>query len=333
MTQIGSTVPANGDVNPYGVAIVPASAGKLVAGDTLVSNFNSKANVQGTGTTIVQVSATGTQLFADLSTLPMGETCPGGIGLSTALDILPGGWVVVGSLPTTTGGALPAANPVGCLIVLTDDGTPVETITNKDIIGPWDMTATSTATSASLFVSNALGGNTSMSGGSPAAGNCTVVRIDLALSAGAAPSVTATTVIGTAFPWKADKDALVLAPTGLALGANGTLYVDNTETNAISAIPDATTRTDSVSAASTQITSGGSLNAPLGMVLAPTGDLIVVDGNDGVATEVTPAGKQLSKTTLVKKGAGDLFGLEVTPSGDGIMFVNDGTNALDEFHS
>src|ERR1700722_13688919 len=54
LTQVTSTVPANGDVNPYGVAVVPASGGRLIAGDILVSNFNDKANVQGTGTTILQ---------------------------------------------------------------------------------------------------------------------------------------------------------------------------------------------------------------------------------------------------------------------------------------
>src|SRR6202035_4261357 len=71
--QVASTVPANGDVNPYGVAVVPASAGRLTAGDTLVSNFNSKANVQGTGTTIVEVSPAGSnQLFAQLAKLPAG---------------------------------------------------------------------------------------------------------------------------------------------------------------------------------------------------------------------------------------------------------------------
>jgi hypothetical protein len=101
LTQVASTVPANGDVNPYGVAVVPASGGRLTAGDILVSNFNDKANVQGTGTTIVQVSPAGkTSVFASIAALPAGQTCPGGIGLTTALGILPGGWVVVGSLPT-----------------------------------------------------------------------------------------------------------------------------------------------------------------------------------------------------------------------------------------
>ena len=53
---IASTVPKNGYVNPYGVAVVPASVGHLVAGDVLVSNFNNHRNLQGTGTTIVQIS-------------------------------------------------------------------------------------------------------------------------------------------------------------------------------------------------------------------------------------------------------------------------------------
>jgi hypothetical protein len=334
VTKIGSTVPSNGDVNPYGVAIVPVSAGKLVAGDTLVSNFNSKANVQGTGTTLVQVSPTGTlQLFADLSHLPVGMSCPGGVGLTTALGILSGGWVVVGSLPTAAGGALPSPNPVGCLIVLNDAGTPVETITNANVVGPWDMATTSTPSTASLFISNALGGNTSTNKGVPVAGNCTVVRIDLSLGAAAPPKVTGTTVIGTAYPWKADKAALVLAPTGLALGHNGTLYVDNTQTNTISAIPGAATRTTAMTAAATQISSGGALNAPLGMVAAPNGDVIVVNGNDGNAIEVTPAGKQILTKTLVKNGAGALFGLAITPNNQSMVFVNDAGNELDLYHA
>src|SRR5690349_2256192 len=56
---IASTVPANGDVNPYGVSVVPTTTGNLVAGDVLVSNFNASSNLQGTGTTIVQIAPTG----------------------------------------------------------------------------------------------------------------------------------------------------------------------------------------------------------------------------------------------------------------------------------
>ena len=329
-SQIASTVPANGDVNPYGVAAVPASAGQLTAGSILVSNYNDKANVQGTGTTIVQVSPAGrTTLFADVAKLPAGMACPGGIGLTTALGILPGGWVVVGSLPTTKSGALPGLDPAGCLIVLNDQGTPVETITSKNIVGPWDLAVTSTATSAQVFVSNALGGNTSASNGTPVTGNCTVVRLDLALSATSAPALTSTTVVGSGYPWRADKAAFVLAPTGLALGHNGTLYVADTQTNTISAIPQATTRTTAQAATAGLLSAGGALDAPLGMTLAPDGDMIVVNGNNGNAVEITPAGHQLTTRTLVQNGAGDLFGV-ITTAG-GIVAVNDGTNALDLF--
>ena len=333
-SQVASTVPADGDVNPYGVAVVPASSGHLTAGDILVSNFNDKANVQGTGTTIVQVTPAGhARLFASISKLPAGQSCPGGVGLTTALGILPGGWVVVGSLPTAAGGALPSLDPAGCLIVLNDQGSPVETITGKDIVGPWDLAVNSSATSAQLFVSNALGGNTTTNHGVPVTGNCTVVRLDLTLSATAPPVLTSSTVIGSGYPWRANKAALVLAPTGLALGHNGTLYVADTLTNAISAIPQALTRMSPIAATAGTLSAGGALNAPLGMTLAPNGDLVVVNGNNGNAVEITPAGRQLATKTLVKNGAGDLFGIVATKAGDGMIVVNDGTNAVDLFRS
>ena len=99
-TTIASTVPANGDQNPYGVAVVPQSVGALHRGDVLVSNFNNQANVQGTGTTIVQVSPGGTvSQFAGITD----SACPGGVGLTTALVVLRSGWVIVGSLPTQNG--------------------------------------------------------------------------------------------------------------------------------------------------------------------------------------------------------------------------------------
>src|ERR1700721_2546210 len=52
--NVVSTVPANGDQNPYGVAFVPQNfqtgPGPLKHGDILVSNFNNSQNLQGTGT-------------------------------------------------------------------------------------------------------------------------------------------------------------------------------------------------------------------------------------------------------------------------------------------
>ena len=93
------------------------NVGRLHRGDVLVSNFNNSANLQGTGRTIVEISPSGRQTaFARLPELP------GGTGLTTALSILPGGWVVVGNLPTNAGvldaaskGALLVVNPFGRL--------------------------------------------------------------------------------------------------------------------------------------------------------------------------------------------------------------------------
>jgi hypothetical protein len=334
VTQVGSTVPANGDVNPYGVALVRQSVGKLVSGDTLVSNYNSKANVQGTGTTIVEVAPSGKrQLFSQISPtspFPPGSSCPGGIGLTTALGVLPGGWVVVGSLASQADGAITSARPAGCLIVLNSQGAVDEAFSSPEIDGPWDMQVEPTAAGANIFLANALGGDTkTTSKGVPVAGNCTITRLELSYSGTSLPVLSSSTVIGQGFPWEANKAAFVLAPTGLALSFNGTLFVDNTLTNTVAAMPDAVDRTTAVSAAATTISTGGHLNAPLGMVLAPDGNLLVVNGNNGDATEVTPSGKQVATKTLVKNGAGDLFGLSLTANGKGILFVNDGTNSLD----
>ena len=58
VTTLTSTVPANGDVNPYGIVVVPRGVGQLVAGQLLISNFNNAGNAQGTGTTIDEISPT-----------------------------------------------------------------------------------------------------------------------------------------------------------------------------------------------------------------------------------------------------------------------------------
>jgi hypothetical protein len=329
ITHIGSTVPANGDINPYGVAIVRASAGKLVKGDTLASNFNDAANVQGTGRTIVEMSPQGKlTLFAKVTSLPRGQRCPGGIGLSTALAVLPGGWVVVGSVPAAGPSGRPTnANPAGCLIVLNSAGAVAETWTNVAINGPRDLTTSVRGSSAAIFVANALSrpaGNRPL----PATGPCTVSRINVTLGSGA-PRTTGATIVGTGSPWKVNHATFVLAPTGLALSRAGTLYVAQTLGNHITAIPHALTRSTSVKDGTSTLTKGGGLNSPLGLVIAPNGDLIATNANNGVATEITPQGHQIATATLVPNGAGALFGIALSISGHGLVFVNDGKNALD----
>src|SRR5215469_15705041 len=137
---IASTVPHNGDVNPYGVFVIRHSTGRLRAGSVLVSNFNNMANEQGTGRTIVEISPRGHfSLFAQINPRRLPGRCPGGVGLTTALEVLPGGWVVVGSTPSRNGMAATAR--AGCLIVMNKFGKPVETLSGHGINGPWDSTA------------------------------------------------------------------------------------------------------------------------------------------------------------------------------------------------
>jgi len=208
--------------------------------------------------------------FARLGALPSSDPCPGGVGLTTGLVVLPGGWVVVGSLPTVHGGALPARSPVRCLIVLDNHGRPVETWVSQDINGPWDMTMRAQDGHAALFISNVLTRPASAGLPPPAAGLCAVVRVDVALASGARPRMTSVTVLGSGFPWRQNKAALVQGPTGLAVGRGGTLNVVSTIDNSISAIPDAMTRTSPIRPGTSILTRGGSLNGPLGLTLAPT---------------------------------------------------------------
>jgi predicted lipoprotein with Yx(FWY)xxD motif len=334
VSKVASTVPANGDVNPYGIVFVATSVGKLQAGQMLISNFNAKEGAkesgQGTGTTIVQVSRTGkVSPFATIDAKTLPGPCPGGVGLATALNILPGGYVVVGSLPTTNGKT--ATAKYGCLIVLDSEGKTVETIASKNIQGPWDSTAKSEGSKTSLFVSNALNGGAAK--GIKTIDNSTVLRIELESGEGQTPKVLSETVIANGIPWIDSAGALVLGPTGLALASNGTLYVASTEDSKILAISEAMTRTTAAAKGGTVLTEGGHLKEPLGMVLAPNGNIITSNGGDGNMVETTLAGQQVAVQTADKKtGAGTLFGLVIAPEGKGIYFVDDGENTLNLLH-
>jgi hypothetical protein len=337
ISTISSTVPPNGDVNPYGVFRVPRTVGKLTRGNILISNFNNSANLQGTGTTIVQISPTGSfSVFAQIDASALPGPCPGGVGLTTALVVLRSGWVVVGSLPTADGTA--ATAQAGCLLVLDSNGNVAETIANTQINGPWDMTVFDETgrmgkpSHAVLFVNNVLNG-TVAAGGSAVNGGSTL-RIVLSVMPGAAPSVQSMTVIGSGFSERTDPAALVIGPTGLALSKNNkTLFVADSLNNRIAAISDPLSRISSGGTGST-VSSGGALNDPLGMTLALNGNILTVNGNDGFLVETSPSGVQLSATVLddtgSPPGAGTLFGLTDVP-GLGVVFVDDGSNILNLF--
>jgi hypothetical protein len=328
LSTIASTVPANGDLNPYGVAVVPTTTGMLVANNILVSNFNNAFNLQGTGTTIVQVSPGGAvNLFARLDPALLPGACPGGVGLTTALVALRSGFVIVGSLPTTDGTA--ATAQAGCLIILNSSGQAVGTVSGNGINGPWDMTALDMGTGAVLFVSNVLNGTVAANGAVVFQGS--VLRIVLSIPMNGAPTATSFTTIASGFPERTDPAALVIGPTGLGLGADGTLFVADTLMSRIGAIPNAVARTTNAVAGLT-VAQGGPLNQPLGLALATNGDIFTVNAGNSLIVETTPGGTRVGARSVdvshSRNGAGTLFGLAVAPTGTGVYLVNDGNNTL-----
>jgi DNA-binding beta-propeller fold protein YncE len=330
VSTVSTTVPMNGDVNPYGVARIPQSHGDLVAGNFLISNFNAASNLQGTGTTIVQIAPDGklTQ-FAEIDASKV--DCPGGVGLTTALVALQSGYVVVGSLPTSNGMAATAR--AGCLIVLNSRGKVEETFTDNGINGPWDMTAVDVGPLAALFVTNVLNGTVAADGSVVRKG--TVVRLLLGIFDGP-PQVLDSTIVASGFEERTDPAALVIGPTGVAFDDNtGDLYVADSLENRIQAIPNALFRLSS-GGTGTTVFEGGKLNDPLGLALAPDGHLLAANGDDGRIVEIDPhsgmevAAKLVDDTPGPPPGAGALFGLYA--DGSGVYFVDDDSNSFNLLH-
>ncbi len=330
-STLASTVPANGDQNPYAVVVAPVSAGRIRKDDVLVTNFNDRNNLQGLGSTIVDYTPA-TQSLAVFAAIPRHlPSCPGGIGLTTAMAMLRSGWVIVGSLPSQDGTT--ATKGQGCLLVLTPDGQLAGTISSPLIDGPWgNMAVVDRGETATLFVSN-----TGLGIGAPGQDvvrKATVLRLELTIEAGKPPVLARATVIASGFGEQADKDVFVIGPTGLALGPGGVLYVSDAIGNRIASIPDALTRTASAGVGKT-VTSDGLLRRPLAIATAPNGHLLVTNALNGMLVEIDPAtGKQLhglwidANRAQSPPGNGDLFGIATTPDGDGFYYVKDEMNTL-----
>ena len=334
-----STVTDNGDLNPYAIVVAPVSAGKIVKDDVLVDNFNNLSNLQGTGTTIVDYrpSTKQTTLFAKLPQKL--AQCPGGVGLTTAMTMLKSGWVIVGSTPSTDGTT--ATKGDGCVLVLDPNGQMVAAWSGPTINDPWgNMAVIDNGDSETLFISMAGFGLQSPDVIDPATKfpvrikKATVLRLQLQIPQGKPPVLVSQTVVGDGFSQRADRDNFLLGPTGLALGPDHTLYVTDGLDNIITAIPDALDRTTSAGTGKV-VTQGGLLNWPLAMVYTSAGHLLACNGKDGQLVEVdTVTGKQIysqwidSDQAQSPPGNGDLFGIAMTPNGDGFYYVEDDMNTL-----
>jgi len=333
-TTLINTVPDNGDQNPYAIVVAPVSAGSVKQGDVLVDNFNNAANLQGTGSTIVDYHPDTKQMSLFASIPRDLKECPGGVGLSTAMTMLKSGWVIVGSTPSNDGTT--GTKGAGCLVVLDPQGKIASVINSPNINDPWgNMAVVDNGTSATLFISMAGFGVGGADGNPPVFKQATVLRLDLDIAQGKAPVVTKETVIGSGFGAQADKGVFLVGPTGLALSADRKLlYVSDAIGNRINEIEEPMTR-DTSAGVGRQITADGLLHRPLAMVTAPNGHLLVTNALNGQVVEIIPeTGKQLyarwidTDKAQTPPGNGDLFGIAMTPEGDGFYYVQDDVNTL-----
>ena len=340
-TTLTTTVPDNGDQNPYAIVVAPVSIGKVQKDDVLIDNFNDLTNLQGLGTTIVDYNPTTKQttLFAQLPRhLP---ACPGGVGLTTAMTMLKTGWVIVGSTPSNDGTTRTKGD--GCLLVISPTGELVATWAGPEINSPWGNIATvDKGATASLFISMAGFDVPGPEVHDPATGysvtinKATVLRLDLTIADGKPPVIAKRTVVADGFGQRADKDVFMIGPTGLAIGADDTLYVSDALENRIVAISEATTRTTSAGTGK-EITRDGLIARPLAMVMAPNGHLLVCNSKNGKVVEIDPiAAKQIGAQWIdtdqaqTPPGNGDLFGIALTPDGKGFYYVEDDMNTVVE---
>lgn len=336
---ISSTVPGNGDVNPYGVAFVPSNfplGGTIAPGEILVSNFNNaptagnSGGVQGTGATIVK-------LMPNVVTPPMQASTfftSTPIGLTTALGVLERGFVVVGNLPNSL-------SP-GSLQFIDRNGTLVPGVPSPLIDGPWDLTIDDDQVHPTVYVSNVHVVSTTPQG---TVLQGTVVRLNLTLSFNPVTPVTLTkaTVIASGYTTETDPTAFVLAPTGLAHDREtDILYVASTADNAIFKVFNASTRNSPPTPSTgTMIPTGGQLGrlrGPLALVFAPNGDLVTSNGdavNSDVnhpseIVELTKGGKFVGQFN-VDPAPGGAFGIGISMVGGDtarLAVVDDNTSNL-----
>lgn len=292
-----STIPSNGDVNPYGVSFVPSNVtmGMLHPGDILVSNFNNKANLQGTGTTITRVPSKGQP-----STFFQGQP---GIGLSTSLHALKSGYVLVGNFPSTDGTC--ATAQAGSILVISPWGKLLGSITNKYIDGPWDSAVIDNGNSVTLFIANGLSG--------------TVTRLVLGGSGAGGSYVQSAVQIGSGYMHPCDTVTFVDAPTGLVYNPKtGDLYVASTADNKVFVLHDAATTSKDEGTGQVLYADNKHLHGALGMTMAPNGHLLVTNNDVINADPAQPS--EIVEFTLsgmfvrqisVDPALGGAFGLNV----------------------
>ena len=312
MKSIASTVDAtNGDQNPYGLTIAPKTVGKEVAGDLIVCNFSDKANVNGNGTTIEDISPTSgavTQLIQNSAL----KGCD-------AVAMAPNGNVWAADYSANN-------NPI-----ISANGTINTTLAQGPWSGPWGQAFnTGTAPNPSFFVTNATNG--------------TVIRINILAPTppSTAPTFTFDTIL-TGLTYNNGAPGNILAPAGLTYEkASDSLYIVDSNANRVIKIAGASSAPPNTYAATgstfntpmvSTVYSGAPLASPISMAELTNGNLVIGNtvansyGNN-VLVELNPATQSIvSQINVDSNAAGALFGIAAaTVNGTQFIYYNDDNN-------
>ena len=305
-----STVAANGDRKPGGVAFVPArfpAGGILSGGDLLISDFANKEGKAGLGVSLVRIRPTGQQ-----STFFQGT----GVGLTAGLKVLRAGFVLVASLPTLDG--TNATIQQGSLLVIDKNGSLVTSIADPSLLdGPWELTVLDRGQTALVFVSNVLSG--------------TVTRLVLTVTRTATTGQTVTasnlTRIASGYVHRLDPAAPVIGPAGLAYDPrHDALFVASMGDNTIFRVANAGTTTSDNGRGEVLFNDPVHLHGPLELIFGPNGHLLATncggmsaDPNNATdVVELTDRGQFVSQQAVDSRSGG----------GSRLRFTRDETGVL-----
>lgn len=313
---IGSTVVANGEQNPYGLDVAKVTSGKLTAGDLVICDFNDKANVQGTGSTIVAlhpVEENKPRLIAQAPDL---------LGCN-ALALAPNDEIWTANFSSNTNTLVSSSGHID----RTMDGHPFNHPFGE-AFAPFD----GKFGVAAFYVSNA--------------GDGTIVRINIS-----AAHTFSVQTIAQGFAVNHGAPGSILGPSGLQYDArNDRLYIVDGTNNTVVMLqhvstigqggifvkPDGKTFSGTSAALGKTIFAGAPLNGPISSALLPNGNLAIgntLDPNGkNLMVEITPTGQLLDVRNVDNGAAGAIFGMVATGTNDlntKIYFNDDNANFLE----
>lgn len=305
-----------GDSNPYGIQFVPqnfqGSHGMLQTNDVLIGNYNNTTTMdgntvstQGLGTTITRIRPNGQ------GSVFFNSTAAGITGFTNALDIIPHGFIFAGTVPTTDGTS--ATVHGGPVLILNGEGTQVGMIpvgdgTNPGIYGPWGSTINMQKNgNIQYFVANCL----APVAGSPGAFQGTIVRYEISFNHKGMMEISAPVQIASGYTAGPNPASIVTGPAGLAYDSKtDTLYVAGEGDNEIFAVANASGTTSDGGTGTVVYNDPAHLYGPLGLVLAPNGDLLTANA-DSINAQPTFASQIVEFTPSAASGQ--------TPAGTFVM--------------